>query len=199
MNVRRGLRAVVLVEGASDRAALETLAKRRGRDLVVEKVEILPMGGATNIGHFLKKYGPNGFGLGLAGLGDVAEESAFRRGLEGEGLGTGLNRERMEALGFFVCVVDLEDELIRALGPAAVEQVIEAQGEIGSFRIFQNQPAHRGRAVEAQLRRFLGTRSGRKVSYGRLLVEALDLNRVPGHSTECWLPSSTRRPAQTGR
>jgi hypothetical protein len=25
----------------------------------------------------------------------------------------------------------------------------------------------------------MGTRSGRKVRYGRLLVEALDLNRVP--------------------
>jgi hypothetical protein len=33
--------------------------------------------------------------------------------------------------------------------------------------------------VEAQLRRFIGTRSGRKIRYGRLLVEALDLAEVP--------------------
>jgi len=29
------------------------------------------------------------------------------------------------------------------------------------------------------LRRFLGTRAGRKVRYGTLLVDALDLDRVP--------------------
>jgi hypothetical protein len=85
----------------------------------------------------------------------------------------------MEALGFYVCVSDLEDELIRSLGPASVEQVIDAQGELGSFRTFQKQPAQRGRAIEQQLRRFMGTRSGRKFLYARLLVDALDLARVP--------------------
>jgi hypothetical protein len=29
------------------------------------------------------------------------------------------------------------------------------------------------------MRRFIGTRSGRKNRYGRLLVDALDLTRVP--------------------
>ena len=85
----------------------------------------------------------------------------------------------MEPLGFYVCVADLEDELIRALGPAMVEEVIEAQGELGSFRIFQRQPAQRPRTIEEQLRRFMGTRSGRKAQYARGLVEALDLARVP--------------------
>ena len=51
----------------------------------------------------------------------------------------------MEALGFFVCEADLEDELIRALGPDAVEAVVEAHGELGSFRTLQKQPAWRGR------------------------------------------------------
>lgn len=85
----------------------------------------------------------------------------------------------MVALGFFVCVPDLEAELIRALGVAAVEQVVAAEDELGSLRTFQKQPAQRGRAPEAQLRRFMGTRSGRKIRYGRLLVEALDLHSVP--------------------
>jgi hypothetical protein len=85
----------------------------------------------------------------------------------------------MERLGFYVCDADLEDELIRALGTVAVEQVLDAQGELGSFRTFQKQPAQRGRTTEAQLRRFLGTRSGRKAEYARLLVEALDLERAP--------------------
>jgi hypothetical protein len=53
------------------------------------------------------------------------------------------------------------------------------EGELASFRRFQEQPAQRGRDLHAQLRRFLGTRAGRKVRYGTLLVDALDLDRVP--------------------
>jgi hypothetical protein len=78
-----------------------------------------------------------------------------------------------------VCTADLEDELIRALGTAAVEQIIQAQGEIRSFRIFQKQPAQQRRSPERQLHRFMGTRSGRKSQYARLLAGALDLTRVP--------------------
>ena len=47
------------------------------------------------------------------------------------------------------------------------------------MRTFQNQPFQRARGVEAQLRRFLGTRGGRKIQYAPLLVGALDLARVP--------------------
>jgi hypothetical protein len=84
-----------------------------------------------------------------------------------------------QALGFFVCDADLEDELIRALGTAAVEQVIASEGELGSFRRFQAQPFQQAQDHQAQLRRFMGTRAGRKVRYGALLVEALALDRVP--------------------
>jgi hypothetical protein len=85
----------------------------------------------------------------------------------------------MERLGFYVCVVDLEDELIRALGAASVEQVVDAQGELGSFRTLQKQPAWRGRPDEEQLRRFMGSGSTRKFRYARLLVDALDLSQMP--------------------
>jgi hypothetical protein len=115
----------------------------------------------------------------LAGLVDAAEEGSFRRGLERAGLGSGLTRAGMERLGFYVCVDDLEDELIRALGVAAVERVIDAQGDLESFRTFQKQPAWRGRSQEGQLRRFFGTQGGRKIQSAALLVEALDLDRVP--------------------
>ena len=172
-------RAVVLVEGSSDRAALEALATRRGRDLEAEGISILPIGGATNIGHYLGLLGPGGLGIQLAGLCDIGEEDDFRIGLARTGVASNLTRETMEALGFFVCVLDLEDELIRSLGAASVEHVVEDQGDLGSFRIFQRQPAQRGRPVDAQLRRFMGTRSGRKINYARLLVEALDLTQVP--------------------
>ncbi len=171
--------AVVLVEGVSDQSALAALAARGGRDFHDEGVCVVPMGGATNIGHFLDLLGPQGLDVRLAGLCDAAEEPGFRRGLQRAGLGSGLARADTERLGFFVCVADLEDELIRALGVAPVEQLIEAQGELGSFRTFQKQPAQRGRTQQEQLRRFLGTRSGRKIQYARLLAEALDLARVP--------------------
>jgi hypothetical protein len=85
----------------------------------------------------------------------------------------------MESLGFYVCVEDLEDELIRALGADTVERLVEEQGELRSFRTLQRQPAQQGRTREAQLRRFLGTRGGRKIQYAPLLVEALAPDRVP--------------------
>jgi hypothetical protein len=170
---------VVLVEGISDQVALQALAERRGRDLATQGIAVVPMGGARNLRHFLELFGPRGLNLGLAGLCDAREEGDFRRGLERAGIGSNLRRADMEALGFYVCVADLEDELIRCLGAACVEQVVEAQGELGSFRTFQQQPAWQGRSSQEQLRRFLGTHSGRKIRYARLLVDALELTSVP--------------------
>jgi len=162
--------AVVLVEGMSDQAAVQTLAERTGRDLRGEGIFVVPMGGATNIGHFVDLFGPGGFGVRLTGLCDQGEEHDFRRGLD---------RAGPEAR-YFVCVADLEDELIRALGTGRVEALIQAEGESGPFLTFTRQPAHRGEDRDQQLRRFMGTRSGRKIRYGHLLAAALDLTRVPG-------------------
>jgi hypothetical protein len=98
------------------------------------------MGGATSIGHFLAVLGPGGIGARLGGLCDAAQEGYLRRALARGGLGTSTSRAGLEALGFYMCVTDLEDELIRAAGTATVEQIIQAQGELRSFRIFQRQP-----------------------------------------------------------
>ena len=172
-------RTVVLVEGVSDQRALEALAERRGRKLEAEGISIVPMGGAQAVGTFLELFGPKGLDVRLAGLCDAGEEGYFQRALERAGLGSDLTRADMEALGFYVCVADLEDELIRCLGAAAVEQVLDARGDLESFRTFQKQPAWRGRAVEEQLRRFIGTHSGRKIQSAALLVDALELTRMP--------------------
>ena len=172
-------RAIVLVEGISDQIALETLAARRGRNLDAEGVLIVPIGGAQAAGRFLTRFGPQGSDTKMAGLCDVGEEEVFRRSLERAGFGSRLTRADMERLGFHVCVVDLEDELIRALGPAAVEAVVESEGDLGSFRTFQKQPAWREQRIEGQLRRFLGSADRRKIRYARLLVDALDLDQVP--------------------
>jgi hypothetical protein len=173
------VRTVVLVEGLSDKVAVDTLARRRGRHLDNERIAVVAMGGATNIGSYLARFMADGEAAHVAGLCDVGEEREFRRALERAGLGANLDRAGMEALGFYVCVDDLEDELIRALGVDAVERLIAAHGDLGLLRTFENQPAQRGRPRTAQLRRFMGTRSGRKIEYARLLVNALDLARVP--------------------
>lgn len=169
----------ILVEGWSDQAAIESLARRRAWDLRSEGILTLPIGGATNLGAFIQVLGRSGLGLRLAGLCDAAEVEHARRSLERAGEGVALDRTALEALGFFVCDADLEDELIRALGTTAVEAVVEAQGELNSFRRFQEQPAQRGRSLHAQLHRFMGTRAGRKVRYGSLLTDAVDLACMP--------------------
>jgi hypothetical protein len=174
-----GGRQVVLVEGLSDKLAVEALARLRGRELDAEGVSVVPMGGAQAIGGFLARFGPQGLGLRLAGLCDVGEERHFQRALERAGLGSNLTRADLETLGFFVCVADLEDELIRSLGAAGVEDVLAAQGELEPFRTFQKQPAWRERTTEEQLRRFFGTHRGRKIQSSARLVDALDLTRIP--------------------
>jgi hypothetical protein len=129
-----GPRTVVLVEGLSDRLALEVLARRRDRDLAAGRIAVIAMNGATNLGRYLERYGPAGLNVKLAGLCDAAEEDYFRRVLRRAGIGASGSRAAMEALGFFVCTIDLEDELIRALGTDEVERIIEAQGELRSLR-----------------------------------------------------------------
>jgi hypothetical protein len=173
------IRSVILVEGDSDRGAIEAVARKLGRDLAVDGVEVLSMGGATNIGRFLERIGPAGADLELSGLYDVREEPAWIRALERAGLGSDLTRPGLERLGFYACVEDLEDELIRALGVPDAEGVIEAQGDLGVFRTFQRQPQWRGRPTPEQLRRFLGTFSGRKIRSAPALVDALEPDRVP--------------------
>ena len=172
-------RRLILVEGRSDQAAVEVLAARRGHAVGGAGLQVVAMGGATSIGHFLALLGPRGIGARLTGLCDAGEEGYVRWALEQGGLGSVTSRAGLEARGFYVCSADLEDELIRAAGPAAVEQIIEAQGELRSFRLFQQQPAQRGRSTARQLHRFMGTRSGRKSLYARLLAAALDPGQIP--------------------
>ncbi len=170
----------VLVEGESDQAALEALAERHGIAFADVGVRIVAMGGVTNIGRFARMLGPLGLGIRLAGVCDAGEEEYFSRALgRALGLASAPARPELEELGFFVCEADLEDELIRAHGTGSVERLLETQGDLGSFRIFQKQPAQQGRSVELQLHRFLGTRSGRKRDYARLLAATVELERVP--------------------
>jgi hypothetical protein len=160
------LRRVVLVEGASDRRAVEALARRRGRHLEAEGVAVVPMGGYGNLPRALERYSH----LPLAGLYDVGEEPHFLRALRCG------DRGELERSGFYACTRDLEDELTRAVGPDGMERVLAEHHDLRAFRTYQRQPAHRGRPLTEQLHGFMWNRKQR---YAVLLVEALDLDRVP--------------------
>jgi hypothetical protein len=162
----KDLRGVVLVEGTSDRRAVETLARRRGRDLRAEGVAVVAMGGYGNLPRFVERYR----NVRLAGLYDAGEERHFLRALGCD------DRGALEWAGFYACTRDLEDELTRAIGPAGMERVLAEQDDLRAFRTYQKQPAHRARPLEEQLHGFMWNRKQR---YAVLLVEALDLDRVP--------------------
>ncbi len=172
-------RAVVLVEGESDRAALLALAARTGRALGDEGVEVVAMGGVTNTRAFATRYGPHGLGVRLAGLYDAPERRWVREGLTAAGLPETHDDADLEDLGFFACTSDLEDELIRALGIHAVEAVIHEAGETRSLDLLAQMPAQRGWTRHELLRRFITARSGRKARYAVLLVDALPLRDIP--------------------
>jgi len=151
---------VILVEGITDRIALEAVAGRLGRDLDAEGIEIVSIGGAQAVARVTAGYD----GVRVAGLCDAGEERYFRRVL---GDST------------FVCRADLEDELIRALGPERVEAVLAAEGDLDTFRNFQNQPHWRGRPVNAQLRRWMQASDNRGKRYPPVLIDELDPSEIP--------------------
>ncbi|MGZ8784690.1 MAG: ATP-dependent endonuclease [Acidimicrobiia bacterium] len=167
---------VILVEGESDKAALEAAAGVLGFEL--SSTSILVMNGATNVVRLLAETVPRG--VRVAGLYDVGEEAHIVRALSTVGLMEGRDSTALGRLGFFECDYDLEAELIRALGAARVINVIETQGEdLRRFRSLQQMPEWRGRRVEDQLRRWFGSGSRRKVRYAALLVRAMAAIEVP--------------------
>ncbi|MFJ9588925.1 TOPRIM nucleotidyl transferase/hydrolase domain-containing protein [Streptomyces acidicola] len=167
---RLSVRAAVLLEGPSDVAAVNALAESRGRNLAAEGVCVLSIGGAMSVGRYAGLLGSPGLGLRLTGLCDEAERPYYARGFE---------RASAAQQSFFVCAADLEDELIRALGVTRVEELVRAEGDLRALQTFLRQPAQQGRAPQQLFRRFFGTKKGRKIHYGRVLVEALDDDRVP--------------------
>lgn len=167
---------VILVEGRSDKAALEAAAVVLGFEL--SSTSILVMNGATNVVRLLAETVARG--VRVAGLYDVGEEAHIVRALSEAGLTEGRDSKALKRLGFFECDYDLEAELIKALGTTRVINVIETQGEdLRRFRSLQQMPEWRGRRVEDQLRRWFGSGSRRKVTYAVLLVRAMAPAEVP--------------------
>jgi len=161
----------LLVEGQSDLAALVTIAPRFGVDLEAEQITVTAIGGAGNFGRAIAEAAALGHRVG--GLYDEAEER-FVAGA--------LNRQEGEDLtrqGFFACRPDLETELTRAIGIAEMTSLLEANGDLKTFRDFQNQPAHRDHEALEQARRFVSATGSRKARYAALMAESVPFEAVP--------------------
>ncbi len=169
-------RKAILVEGVSDQYAIDALAARKGRNRDAAGVSIVVMAGGGGIKAYLPLLGPKGLGVKLAGLCDVSDEARWSKALGNNGFGKGLDRAAMTKVGFFVCDKDLEDVLITALGTAQTLHIIDGQGDKAAFEAFANEPTHSGKSLHDQLHDFI---HGRNVTYAALLVDALDLAKVP--------------------
>lgn len=154
-------RVVVLVEGESDAVVVRRLLDRRGL-----APDVLAMGGVTNVRRHAEELRADGSDPVLLALGDAGE----RRYLE---------KVEPPLAGVFLCDRDLEEELFRALGRAAVLDAIAAIGDEERWATFRGQPEWRDRSVDDQLRRFVGTRSGRKAALADELGRRLRDDTVP--------------------
>lgn len=166
---------VILVEGPSDREAVEQLAIRLGHDLPRRGVATIAIGGATNFERYARELGPSGANLTLTGLCDAPQERALWRGLSYLGLADP-TRERAEQLGFFTCEADLEDELIRAIGVPATLAIIDAAGRGKKFRRYQRQPDQRDRNQAQHLRGYV---TNWKIDFARRVAQTIPLDQIP--------------------
>jgi hypothetical protein len=166
---------VVLVEGASDRAALTVLARRRH---LGAGIEIRAMGGATNVRRDLAELLSDAVTRQVLGLTDEAEAPYFVRALSAVGVPI-TSVDELAAHGVHTCRRDLEDELIRSLGTDRVRAVLDDLDLGQSFDRFCHQQAWRGRPTHEQLHRFAGTVSGRKSVFAEGLAAALAGDEVP--------------------
>lgn len=173
------MRTIVLVEGVTDELAVTLAAGRSGRDLQAAGVSIVPINGAHAISRFMRQLAAEEPGAKLAGLYDEGEEDVIRAALERAGYGPNLDRSRLEGAGFFACIADLEDELIRATSETNLSRLIELEGDAQPWRTFRSQQAWHGRPVDQQFRRFIRSVSERNSRYIRVIIETMDPARLP--------------------
>ena len=177
-------RTVVLVEGVSDRPALEALAARDGRDLEAERVAVLPIGGAQAIGRFLDRSGRRARPE-LAGLCDAGEERDFRRGLERAGLGSNLTRTDLERARLLrLCRRPRGRADPRPRRGRRRTGGRRRRATSGRFERCRSSPRGRddARGATSALH---GQRRPPKIRYARLLVNALVARRCRGRSSAC--------------
>lgn len=170
-------RAVVLLEGASDVAAVGVLARRRGID-TAGPVQLLDLHGVTNVRRVLVHLAQDAPWVEVLGLCDAAEVG-FVLGALGAVHGQVEGVEALPAHGFFVCRDDLEQELIRGLGDERTVEVVEELGLGPKLAALRQQPAWRDRPLADQLHRFCGVASGRKTLMAGAMAAALATDECP--------------------
>lgn len=158
-------RSVVLVEGVSDQAAIDTAANRLGCDLAGEGVLVMPIGGAQALERTMAELQVRAPRLRTAGMCDVGEVEFFRRSLPDADIA--------------VCTEDLEDELVRAAGRELLERIADDLGELRALRTLQAQGPWRDATHAAQFHRFIRSRAGRGQRYAVAILQALDAERIP--------------------
>jgi hypothetical protein len=157
--------ARLFVEGRSDVAAVSALA--RSHNVQLTRVAVVSLEGITNVRRELRAHRD---GAPTAVLCDAGETGFVTRTLDAD---DGLDHPPVR---LFVCDRDLEDELIRALGPRRAAEVVRLAGIGDSFDRMSRQPQWRDEPLAAQLRRFAGAGAGRK----ELLAEAWATALLPG-------------------
>ncbi|KGN36956.1 hypothetical protein [Knoellia subterranea] len=158
----------VLLEGASDVAAVQVLRAARGVDAEDEPCLLIDMGGATNVRRHVERAAAADPLPRVIGMCDEREAPFFTRALD-----------VIPTFTFTVCRRDLEDEFMRALGLDGTLAVLESVDLLTTFEAFTRQQAWQGRPLLDQLRRFVGTTSGRKELLAVALAGALDEATTP--------------------
>lgn len=174
--MRANTRKVVLLEGVSDIAAVAAVAASRDVDLT--DIELVDLGGVTNIRRELRELHRTATDVDILGLCDAPEARFVEQALNDVGCVV-RDTSDLPTHGFFVCQADLEEELIRALGTDRTIAVLERLGLDTKLATLRQQPAWQGRALTEQLHRFCGVASGRKEMLAGALAAELEPPRVP--------------------
>ncbi len=161
-----GRMTVVLVEGESDRVALEVSP----HGWAIPILDVRSVGGSKGSGaRWRRSRGAGGGARGCRGA---------------PRLRAGVDR-------VFVCDPDLEGEFVARAGRCGVEAVIAAAGELESFRRLQNQPAQRTRQPEAQLKRFFGGAAATRPAMPVCSRRRFRWIAFPGRSRRCWCAATS--------
>ncbi len=169
-------RKFVLLEGVSDVAALTAVAETRGVNL--DNVDLIDLGGVTNVRRELIELHRGSVDLEVLGLCDAPEVRFVEQALNETGRSV-RDASDLPTYGFFVCHADLEEELIRALGTDHAVAVIEQLGLATKLATLRQQPAWQERPLAEQLHRFCGVASGRKELLAGALAGALESDDIP--------------------
>ena len=178
VSVPAGCRVWVLLEGASDVAAVRVVAERSGIGLADQGVHLVDMRGATNIRRHLVAAAEATHRPRVLGMCDAPEAPFFVRALRRVGCAVE-NADELPWWGFQVCDRDLEDELMRDLGEQGIRDVLASLGLTQRFGMLTQQPAWVSGSFHEQVHRFAGAASGRKELMAAAMAEALDLDALP--------------------